>query len=152
MVADTPVIITAKPDPLPFAIVTVVPLGTKSVEAADTETIVPPFALPLVFISGLVVGKLVSFAIGTNPPTSSTSSITRKSIAAVVATLSSVLDHVTPLAIVSLESCLRNAASASVSVKYLPSNAPLVSSVSVKYQASNTLLPVLAEGLCSVSV
>ena len=59
MVADTPVIITAKPDPLPFAIVTVVPLGTKSVEAADTETIVPPFALPLVFISGLVVGKLV---------------------------------------------------------------------------------------------
>ena len=29
MVAETPVIITAKPDPLPFAIVTVVPLGAK---------------------------------------------------------------------------------------------------------------------------
>ena len=81
MVALTPVIITAKPDPLPFAIVTVVPLGTKLVEAADTETIVP---VPL-FTSGLDVGKLVSFAIGTNPPTSSTRSIILSLIAAVVA-------------------------------------------------------------------
>ena len=117
MVADTPVIITALPVPLPFAIVRVVPdCAVKFVEAASTETIVPLFAEPLVFMSGLVVGKLVSFAIGTKPPTSSTSSITRKSIAAVVATLSSVLDQVTPLAIVSVESCLKNLASASVSV------------------------------------
>ena len=127
------------PVPLPFAIVKVVPdCAVKFVEAAITETIVPPLAEPLVFISGLVEGKLVSSAIGTNPPTSSTSSITRKSIAAVVATKASDDDHVTPLAIVSLEFCLRNAASASASVKYLPSNAPLVSSVSVKYLASNT--------------
>ena len=116
MVALTPVIITANPDPLPFAIVTVVPLGAKSVDAACTETIVPPFAVPLVFISGLAVGKLVSFAIGTKPPTLSTSSITRRSIAAVVATKASDADHETPLAIVSLESCLKNLASASVSV------------------------------------
>ena len=117
MVAVTPVIITAFPVPLPFAIVRVVPdCGAKAVEAALTETIVPPFAEPLVFISGLVVGKLVSLAIGTKPPTSSTSSMIRKSIAAVVATLLSLLAHVTPLAIVSEESCLRNKASDSVSV------------------------------------
>ena len=68
------------------------------------------------FTSGLAFGKLSSFAIGTKPPTSSTRSIIRASIAAVVATFESTLDHVTPLAIVSVESCLRNAASASVSV------------------------------------
>ena len=117
MVADTPVIITALPVPLPFAIVRVVPdCAVKAVDAVCTETIVPPFAEPLVFISGLAVGKLVSFAIGTKPPTLSTSSIIRKSIAAVVATKASLLAHVTPLAIVSEESCLRNLASASVSV------------------------------------
>ena len=117
MVAVTPVMITALPVPLPFAIVRVVPdCAVKAVDAAFTDTIVPPFAEPLVFISGLDVGKLVSFAIGTKPPTSSTRSIIRASIAAVVATLESLLDHVTPLAIVSEESCLRNKASASVSV------------------------------------
>ena len=48
MVAVTPVIITGKPEPLPFVIVKVVPfklevpLG-KFAEAAFTETIVPPF-------------------------------------------------------------------------------------------------------------
>ena len=57
MVAVTPVITTARPDPLPFAIVTVVPLGAKLVEAAFTDTIVPPVAG--LFISGLDVGKLV---------------------------------------------------------------------------------------------
>ena len=106
MVADTPVIITALPVPLPFAIVRVVPdCAVKAVDAACTETIVPPVAG--LFISGFSVGKLVSFAIGTKPPTLSTSSIIRKSIAAVVATKASVLFHVTPLAIVSLESCLK---------------------------------------------
>ena len=124
MVADTPVIITALPVPLPFAIVRVVPdCAVKAVDAVCTETIVPPFALPLVFISGFSVGKLVSFAIGTKPPTLSTSSIILKSIAAEVATLVSVADHVTPLAIVSLESCLRNAASAAAVVKNVLSSA-----------------------------
>ena len=42
--------------------------------------------------------------------------MTRKSIAAVVATKASDADHVTPLAIVSLEACLRNAASAAAEV------------------------------------
>ena len=83
-------IITARPDPLPFAIVTVVPLGTKFVEAADTETIVP---VPL-FTSGLDVGKLVSLAIGTNPPTSSTRSIILSLIAAVVAIVVSLSGNV----------------------------------------------------------
>ena len=120
MVADTPVIITALPVPLLFAIVRVVPdCAVKFVEAALTETIVP--APP--FTSGLAVGKLVSFAIGTKPPTLSTSSIILKSIAAEVATLVSVADHVTPLAIVSLESCLRNAASAAAVVKNVLSSA-----------------------------
>ena len=104
MADGTPVTVTVLPDPAPFAIVTVVPLGVKVVDAALTETIVPA---PL-FTSGLAVGKLVSLAIGTNPPTSSSKSIILKSIAAVVATLESVPDHVTPLAIVSEESCLRN--------------------------------------------
>ena len=71
--------------------------------------------LPLL-ISGLAVGKEVSFAKGTNPPVSSSRSIILASIAAVVATCASELDHVTPLAIVSEESCLRNKASDSVSV------------------------------------
>ena len=81
MADGTPVIVTVLPDPAPFAIVTVVPLGVKVVDAALTDTIVPA---PLL-TSGLAVGKLVSFAIATKPPTSSTKSIIRASIAAVVA-------------------------------------------------------------------
>ena len=103
---------TVLPVPAPFAIVTVPELGVRLVDTALTETTVP---LPLL-ISGLVVGKEVSFAKGTKPPTSSRRSIILASIAAVVATFASVLDHVTPLAIVSEESCLKNFASASVSV------------------------------------
>ena len=45
---------------------------------------------------GLVAGKLVSFAIALKPPTSSTKSIIRASIAAVVATLLSAEVHVSP--------------------------------------------------------
>ena len=41
------------------------------------------------FTSGLAVGKDVSFAIGTKPPTSSTKSVILASIAEVVAILSS---------------------------------------------------------------
>ena len=92
MADGTPVIVTVLPDPAPFAIVTVVPLGVKVVDAALTDTIVPA---PLL-TSGLAVGKLVSFAIATNPPTSSTKSIIRASIAAVVATLLSAAVHVSP--------------------------------------------------------
>ena len=55
MVTGTPVIVTVLPAPAPFAIVTVVPLGAKLVEAAEIDTIVP---VPL-FTSGLAVGKLV---------------------------------------------------------------------------------------------
>ena len=63
-----------------------------------------------------MVGKLVSLAIAVKPPTSSIRSIILALIAAVVATNASELDQGTPLAIVSEESCLRNLASASVSV------------------------------------
>ena len=118
MVAVTPVIITALPVPLPFAIVRVVPdCGAKAVEAADTETIVPPLSALVVLMSGLVAGKLVSFGIGTKPPTLSTSSITRKSIAPVVATKASEPVHVLPEEIVSLESCLNYLASVAEEVK-----------------------------------
>ena len=71
------------------------------------------------FTSGLAFGKLVSFAIGTNPPTSSTRSIILADIAAVVATLVSELLQVSPDAIVSVESCL----------KYLESEADVVNTV-----------------------
>ena len=130
MVSVTPVIITALPVPLPFAIVRVVPdCGVKAVDAAFTDTIVPPVAG--LFMSGLVVGKLVSLAIGTKPPTSSTSSMTLKSIAPVVATKASELVQVLPLEIVSVESCLKYLASDSVSVKYLLSSVPVAISASV---------------------
>ena len=98
---------------VPLAIVaTPDPFETRLELRALIETRVP---VPLL-TSGLALGKDVSFAIGTNPPTSSTRSIILASIAAVVATFESVPDQVTPLAIVSDESCLRNLASHSVSV------------------------------------
>ena len=46
--------------------------------------------------SGLALGKDVSFAIGTKPPTSSTKSTILASIAAVVAILASSAAHVSP--------------------------------------------------------
>ena len=64
-------IVTVFPEPAPFAIVaTPLPLEVKLLANALILTIVPA---PL-STSGLVVGKLVSFAIGTKPPTSVTSS------------------------------------------------------------------------------
>ena len=92
--------------------VTVVPLGVNVVLAACILSIAACPVAPC----GLVVGKLVSLSIAVKPPTSSIRSIIRAFIAAVVATNASELDQETPLAIVSLESCLRNLASASVSV------------------------------------
>ena len=47
-------------------------------------------------MSGLAVGKDVSFAIGTKPPTSSTKSTILASIAAVDAILLSAADQVSP--------------------------------------------------------
>ena len=67
--------------------------------------------------SGLADGKLVSFAIATNPPTSSTKSITLASIAAVVAILLLSDDQVSPDEIVSVESCLKYLASEADVVK-----------------------------------
>ena len=72
---------TVLPVPAPFAIVTVPLLGVRVLDIALTDTRVP---LPLL-TSGLAVGKDVSFAIGTKPPTSSTKSIILSLIAAVVA-------------------------------------------------------------------
>lgn len=74
--------VTVDPPTVPFEIVTTPdPLAVWELASASTLTIVPT---PL-FTSGFVFGKLVSFAIGTKPPTSSTKSITLASIAAVVA-------------------------------------------------------------------
>ena len=102
-------------DPCPLAIVTVPDDGVLVVDISLIDTIVPAPSLT----SGLVDGKLVSFAIATNPPTSSTKSITLASIAAVVAIKESDADQVSPESIVSVLSCL----------KYLPSEADVVKNV-----------------------
>ena len=92
MLAVSPVIVTVFPVPAPFAIVAVVTPDPVviALDNADTLTIVPA---PL-FTSGLVAGKLVSFAIGTKPPTSSTRSIILSLIAAVVAIVVSLSGNV----------------------------------------------------------
>ena len=138
IVEDTPVIITANPLPLPFAIVTVVPLGVKSVDAADTETIVP---VPLL-TSGLEVGKLVSLAIGTNPPTSSTRSIILSLIAAVVAIVVSLSGNVWPSLIVSPVEAL----------KYLASAAEVVKNVlsSTLWDACSLLVTITASAILAI--
>ena len=92
IIAALPVMVTVEFPTVPLAMVKVDPDGFKTVEAAVTATIVPA---PL-FISGLVLGKLVSFAIGTKPPTSSTRSIILASIAAVVASVLSLALQVSP--------------------------------------------------------
>ena len=113
MAAVTPVIVISSSSArLPLVIITVVPLGVSVVDAACILSIAACPVVPC----GFVLGKCCSLAIAVNPPTSSTRSKIRALIAAVVATNASELDQVAPLAIVSLESCLRNLASASVSV------------------------------------
>ena len=72
-------------------VITPLPLEVRLL-AKGTLTRVPA---PL-FISGLALGKLVSFAIGTKPPTSSTRSTILASIAAVVASLLSSEVQVSP--------------------------------------------------------
>ena len=64
----------------------------------------------------MLVGKLVSFAIGTKPPTSSTKSKIRALIAFVVAIVVSLSAKVSPLVMVSPELTLKYLASDSVSV------------------------------------
>ena len=100
------------PEPAPFGIVTVVPLGVRVAVVAEILKIADCPVAPC----GFVDGKLVWFAIAVKPPTSSIRSIILALIAAVVATNASELDQVAPLAIVSELSCLKNLSSASVSV------------------------------------
>ena len=106
-----PVIVTVL-DPEPFEILTVPPLGVRVLPIALIDTRVP---LPL-FTSGLAVGKFVSLAIGTKPPTSSTRSIILSLIAAVVAIVVSLSGNVSPSFIVSPVLILKYLASDSVSV------------------------------------
>ena len=84
-------------EPDPLAMVTVPLDGVRLVPISLILIRVPAPSLT----SGLEVGKLVSLAIGTKPPTSSTRSMTRASIAAVVAIEVSLLDQVSPDSIVS---------------------------------------------------
>jgi hypothetical protein len=77
------------------------------VVAPDPVTIAPERALILTIVpdplltSGLAVGKEVSFAIGQNPPTSSTRSIILSLMAAVVAIDVSLSGKVSPSLMVS---------------------------------------------------
>ena len=85
-------IVTVFPVPAPFAIVIVLELGVRFVDTVAIDRIATWPADPC----GLVEGKLVSFAIALKPPTSSTKSIIRASIAAVVAILVSAALQVSP--------------------------------------------------------
>ena len=102
-----------------------------------------------------MLGKCCSLSIISKPPTSFTMSIILSLIAAVVAIVVSLSGKVSPSLIVSPVLMLKYLASASVSVKYLPSNAPFVSSVSVKYLPSRVPVAIsLAVNLsdCSSAV
>lgn len=91
-------------------------MGVRDVPISLILTIVPPVAG--LFISGFVAGKAVSLAIGTNPPTSSTKSMMRASIAFVVATCVSLLAfQESPLVMVSELSCRKYLASVARVVK-----------------------------------
>ena len=144
----TPVIVTVLPVPAPFAIVTVVPLGVSVAVVAAILSIAACPVLPC----GLVAGKLVWLAIAIKPPTSSIRSTIRALIAAVVATCAFELDHVSPLAIVSVESCLKYLASDSVSVKYLLSRVP--SSICVVVIVPLAILPacIVPFAMCWLSI
>ena len=105
-----PVIVTLTPEPAPFAItleVTPDPVVI-ALERALMLTIVPE---PLL-TSGLALGKEVSFAIGQNPPTSSTRSIILSLMAAVVAIVVSLSGNASPSLMVSLVVALKKISSA----------------------------------------
>ena len=149
IVEVTPVIvILALSAKLPLLIVTVVPLGTKFVEAS---LILKTADCPVV-PCGLVLGKCCSLAIISKPPTSSIRSIILSLIAAVVAIVVSLSGNVSPSLIVSPELMLKYLASDSVSVKYLPSRAPPSNSVSVKYLPSNVPSAIFASVTASSAI
>ena len=134
MLLAKPVMVTVELPTVPLVIVaTPDPLEVMLLLRALIDIRVPA---PLL-TSGLALGKDVSFAIGTKPPTSSTRSIILSLIAAVVAMVVSLSGKVSPSLMVSPELILKYLASDSVSVKYLPSKAPPVNSVSVKYLLSS---------------
>ena len=86
MLAVSPLITTVLPFNVPLLIETTP--DPSEVKFCDNDLILTKVPSPAgLFISGFVLGKLSSFAIGTKPPTSSTRSIILASIAAVVATL-----------------------------------------------------------------
>ena len=93
MLFSKPLIVTVEFPTVPLEMVAIPdPLEVMFPLRALIDTRVPA---PLL-TSGLALGKDVSFAIGTKPPTSSTRSVIRASIAAVVATLLSAADQVSP--------------------------------------------------------
>lgn len=113
MLFSAPLIVTVEFPTVPLEIViTPLPLEVWLEAKVDILTIVP---VPS-FTSGLVFGKLVSLAIGTNPPTSSTKSIILSLIAAVVAIVVSLSGNESPSLIVSPVLMLKYLASDSVSV------------------------------------
>ena len=119
--------VTVELPTVPLAIVaTPDPLEVRLLLRALIDTRVPVPSLT----SGLVLGKDVSFAIGTKPPTSSTRSIILSLIAAVVAMVVSLSGNVSPSLIVS----------PLLTLKYLASDADVV-----KYVASSTLCEACSE-------
>ena len=106
--------VTVELPTVPLAIVaTPDPLEVRLLARALMLTRVPA---PLL-TSGLALGKDVSFAIGTKPPTSSTRSIILSLIAAVVAIVVSLSGKASPSLIVSPELILKYLASAAEVVK-----------------------------------
>ena len=114
MLLAKPVMVTVELPTVPLAIVaTPDPLEVRLLARALMLTRVPA---PLL-TSGLALGKDVSFAIGTKPPTSSTRSIILSLIAAVVAIVVSLSGKASPSLIVSPELILKYLASAAEVVK-----------------------------------
>ena len=114
MLFAAPLIVTVEFPTVPLEIlITPLPLEVWLEAKVEILTIVP---VPL-FTSGLALGKLVSLAIGTKPPTSSTRSIILSLIAAVVAIVVSLSGNVSPSLIVSPVEALKYLASAAEVVK-----------------------------------
>ena len=112
--------VTVELPTVPLAIVaTPDPLEVRLLARALIDTRVPAPGGSL--MSGLVLGKLVSLAIGTKPPTSSTRSIILSLIAAVVAIVVSLSGKVSPSLIVSPVLTLKYLASDADEVKKLVS-------------------------------
>ena len=113
MLLAKPVMVTVELPTVPLAIVaTPDPLEVRLLLRALIDTRVPA---PLL-TSGLALGKDVSLAIGTKPPTSSRRSTILSLIAAVVAIVVSLSGKVSPSLIVSPVLMLKYLASDSVSV------------------------------------